>query len=130
VVLSFWLYHQIPLCLPLLTQCTTCCTHLVILDLIRLIILMKEYKLLSSSLCSFLHLFIHQWLYSLFLGPGLFFSYVIFFTQAAGLLARVISPSQGRYLHTGKQTQNKRTHRHPCLEWDSNPRSQRSSERS
>jgi hypothetical protein len=30
----------------------------------------------------------------------------------------------GRYLHTGK-----RTHRHPCLEWDSNPRSQRSSER-
>jgi hypothetical protein len=41
-----------------------------------------------------------------------------------GLLARVISTSQGRYL---TQTQNK--HRHPWLEWDSNPRSQRSSER-
>jgi hypothetical protein len=34
-----------------------------------------------------------------------------------GLLGRVICPSQCRYL---TQTQNK--HRHPCLEWDSNPR--------
>jgi hypothetical protein len=34
------------------------------------------------------------------LGPGLFFSSVIFFTQTVGLLGRVISPSQGRYLHT------------------------------
>jgi hypothetical protein len=42
-----------------------------------------------------------------------------------GLLGRVISPSQGRYL---TQSQNK--HRHPYLEWDSNPRSQRSRERS
>jgi hypothetical protein len=40
------------------------------------------------------------------------------------LHGRVISPSQGRYL---TQTQNK--HRHPYLEWDSNPRSQSSSER-
>jgi hypothetical protein len=31
-------------------------------------------------------------------------------------------PSQGRYLHRTTQTQNKR--RYPCLEWDSNPRSQ------
>jgi hypothetical protein len=30
------------------------------------------------------------------LGPGLFISFVIFFTQAVGLLRRVISPSQGR----------------------------------
>jgi hypothetical protein len=36
--------------------------------------------------------------------------------QSVGLLGREISPSQGRYL---TQTQNK--HRHPCLEWDSNP---------
>jgi hypothetical protein len=36
------------------------------------------------------------------LGPGLFFSFIIFFTQAAGLLGRVISPSQGRYLHIGQ----------------------------
>jgi hypothetical protein len=44
--------------------------------------------------------------------------------QSVGLLGRGISPSQGRYL---AQTQNK--HRHPCLEWDSNPRSQCSSGR-
>jgi hypothetical protein len=31
--------------------------------------------------------------------------------------------------HRTTQTQNKRTHRHPFLEWDSNPLFQRSSER-
>jgi hypothetical protein len=31
--------------------------------------------------------------------------------------------------HRTTQTQNKRTHRHPCFQWDSNSRSQRSSER-
>jgi hypothetical protein len=31
--------------------------------------------------------------------------------------------------HRTTQIQNKRTHKHPCLEWDSNPRSQRSRER-
>jgi hypothetical protein len=31
--------------------------------------------------------------------------------------------------HRTTQTQNKRTHRHPCFEWDSNPRSQHSSKR-
>jgi hypothetical protein len=44
--------------------------------------------------------FSHQWLYSPSLGPGLFFSFVIFFTQTVGLLGRVISPSQGLYLNT------------------------------
>jgi hypothetical protein len=34
------------------------------------------------------------------LGPGLFINFVIIFTQTLGLLGRVISPSQGRYLHT------------------------------
>jgi hypothetical protein len=46
--------------------------------------------------------------------------------HSLGLLGRVISPSQGRYL---TQTQNKHTHKHPCLEWHSNPRSQLPSER-
>jgi hypothetical protein len=46
--------------------------------------------------------FIHQWLYSPLLGPGLFFSFLIFFTQTVGLLGRVISPAQGRYLHIGQ----------------------------
>jgi hypothetical protein len=31
--------------------------------------------------------------------------------------------------HRTTQTQNERTYKHPCLEWDSKPRSQRSSER-
>jgi hypothetical protein len=53
--------------------------------------------------------FIHQWLYSPFLAPGLFLSFLIISTQTVGLLGRVISQSQRRYLHTGKQTQNKRT---------------------
>jgi hypothetical protein len=34
------------------------------------------------------------------LGPGAFFSSVVIFTQAVGLVGRVISPSKGRYLHT------------------------------
>jgi hypothetical protein len=45
---------------------------------------------------------IYQWFYSPLLGPGLFFSFVIFFTQSVGLLGRVFSPSQGRYLYTGQ----------------------------
>jgi hypothetical protein len=36
-----------------------------------------------------------------FVGPGLFFSLVIF-TQTVGLLGQVMSPTQGRYLHTGQ----------------------------
>jgi hypothetical protein len=38
----------------------------------------------------------------------------------------VISPSQGRYLHTGQHKHRINAHGHPCFEWDSNPRSQRS----
>jgi hypothetical protein len=44
----------------------------------------------------FIYSFIHQWLYSPSLGPGLFFSYVNFFTQTVVLLGRGISLSQGR----------------------------------
>jgi hypothetical protein len=40
--------------------------------------------------------------------------------NSVGLLGWVIRPSHGRYL---TQTQNK--HRHPRLDWDSNPRSKR-----
>jgi hypothetical protein len=36
------------------------------------------------------------------LSPGLFFSFVIFFTESVGLLGRASSPSQDRYLHTGQ----------------------------
>jgi hypothetical protein len=48
------------------------------------------------------------------------FSFLIL-RQSAGLLGREISPSPGRYLHKHRIN----AHRHPCLEWDSNPRSQR-----
>jgi hypothetical protein len=37
-----------------------------------------------------------------FLGTDLFFSFVIFFTRTVGPLGRVISPSQGRYVHKGQ----------------------------
>jgi hypothetical protein len=49
------------------------------------------------------------------------------YTQSAGLLGRGISPSQGRYLHTQQHKHRINAHKHPCLEWDSNPRSQCSS---
>jgi hypothetical protein len=51
---------------------------------------------------SFIHSFIHQCLYRPSLGPDLFFSSIILFTQTIELLGRVISPSQGHYLHTGQ----------------------------
>jgi hypothetical protein len=41
---------------------------------------------------------------------------------SVGLLGRRISQSQSRCLHRTTQTRNKRRHRHPCLERDSNPR--------
>jgi hypothetical protein len=53
---------------------------------------------------------------------GCFFSFLIH-TQSVGLLGRVISPSQGRYLHT-EHNRRINANRHWCLELDSNPRSQ------
>jgi hypothetical protein len=57
------------------------------------------------------------------------FSLSLSYTEPVALFGRRISPSQGRYLHRTTQTQNKRIHRHLCLEKESNPRYQRSSER-
>jgi hypothetical protein len=54
---------------------------------------------------------------------GRFFSFLIY-TQSVGLLERGIGPSQGRYLHTEQHKHRINANRHPCLEWDSNPRSQ------
>jgi hypothetical protein len=54
---------------------------------------------------------------------GPFFS-SLSYTQSVGFLVRGISPSQGRYLHTVQHKYRINAHRHPCLEWDSSPRSQ------
>jgi hypothetical protein len=56
-------------------------------------ILLLEIRLISRFVCSV----IQQWHYSPLLGPGPFFSSVIFFTQTVRPLGRVTSPSQGRY---------------------------------
>jgi hypothetical protein len=62
--------------------------------------------------------FIHQWLYSPFVGPWPILQFRDLFTQTVGLLERVTSPSQDFYLYIQRttQTQNKLTHKHPCLE--------------
>jgi hypothetical protein len=57
-----------------------------------------------------------------------FFRFLIY-TQPVGLLGREISPSQDRYLHTEQHKHRIKACRHKSLEWESNPRSQRSSER-
>jgi hypothetical protein len=58
------------------------------------------FRFFPSQMC--IQSFIHQWLYSPLLGPGLFISFIIFFTQTVGLLRRVMNPLQGRHLHTGQ----------------------------
>jgi hypothetical protein len=49
--------------------------------------------------------------------------------ESVRLLGRGISPMQDRCLHTGQHKHKIDAERHPFLEWDSNPRSQRSSGR-
>jgi hypothetical protein len=51
------------------------------------------------------------------------------YRDAVGLLGRSISPSQGRYIHTEQHKHSINAPRHPCPEWDSNPRSHRSNKR-
>jgi hypothetical protein len=63
-------------------------------------------------------------------GPRPLIQFRNHFSQTVGLLGRVISPSQGLYLITGPTKHRKNAYtKHPCLKWDSNPRSQRPSER-
>jgi hypothetical protein len=64
----------------------------------------------------------------LLLGIGRsFLSFLILYT--VGLLRPAISPSRDRCLHAEQHKHRINAHRHPCLEWDSEPKSQFSSER-
>jgi hypothetical protein len=82
----------------------------------------------SINFISF-HSFVHQWLYSPLWGPGLFFSFVIFFYTDGATTWTGDQPAARPLLHTNQHSQNKHTYRLPCLEWDTTPRSQCSSER-
>jgi hypothetical protein len=75
----------------------------------------------------FIYLSVCLWLYSP-CAPWPLFSFLIH-AESVGLLGLGISPSQGPYLHIEQQKHRINVHRHPCLEWDSNPRSQCSRER-
>jgi hypothetical protein len=91
----------------------------------------------SMVICTEHSDFFFHWRYSPNLGLGLppwkypFHFGFLDLRYSVGLLGRVISSSQG--LSTCTQTQkNAHTHRdtkHPCLVWDSNPRSRLPSER-
>jgi hypothetical protein len=86
------------------------------------------------SLCSPKEIIFNgSWAHS---GPRPLIQFRNHFSQKVGPLGRVIRPSQGRYLDTGqdKHRINAYTHTHthtkyPFPEWNSNPRSQRPSER-
>jgi hypothetical protein len=69
---------------------------------------------------------VYLWLYN-HCGSWPFFQFLKIYT--VGLLGRGISPSQGHYLHTEQHKHRINAHRHPCLGWNSNPRSQCSSGR-
>jgi hypothetical protein len=65
-------------------------------------------KSLSHNYTDFLHSFIHSSMALLpFVGPWPLIQFRNNFTQTEGLLGRVISSSQGHYLHRTTQTQNK-----------------------
>jgi hypothetical protein len=51
---------------------------------------------------------IHLWIYRPLLGLGRFFSFLISYTVER-IPGRGISPSQGRYLHTGQHKHRKNT---------------------
>jgi hypothetical protein len=75
--------------------------------------------------------FLYPFLFYCTLTVSRFFHFLWICTQSAGLLGRVMDPSQGHYLNT-EQHKHRKTHthtKHPCPKWNSNPRSQRPSER-
>jgi hypothetical protein len=76
-----------------------------------------------------IYLSTYLWLYDPLLDLGRSFSFLFLYT--VGRTPWTANQPVARPLptHRTPQTQNKCIHRHPCLEWNSNPRSRRSSER-
>jgi hypothetical protein len=72
-----------------------------------------------------IYLSVCLWLYSPLLDLGRF-SVPESYTQSLGLFRRRISPSKRLCLYTEQYIHRINAHRHPCLEWDSNPRPQSS----
>jgi hypothetical protein len=70
---------------------------------------------------------IYLWLYSPLLGLGRFFSFLIFLRSQYDSLDGG-SARRKAATYTQNNINTEKTHTQPCLEWDSNPRSQRSSE--
>jgi hypothetical protein len=109
------------------------CTEMFYVEIFQVPVLeVKPSKSLAANSHSMIdlsiYLSIYLWLYSPLLGLGGFFSLFIFYTAGRAPWMG-ISLSRGRYLHTGRYKHRINAHGYPCLERDSNPRSQRSSER-
>jgi hypothetical protein len=69
----------------------------------------------------------YKWFCSLLLGLGRFLSFFLISYTVSRSIGRRMSPPQGPYVQKGQREQNKRSHRHPCLEWGLNQRPQHSS---
>jgi hypothetical protein len=76
----------------------------------------------SLSIYVSIYLSIYLWLYNSWLLAHFLISWSL--TESARPLGRGISPSEGRYLHTGQHKHKIKAHRPPCLKRDSNPLTQ------
>jgi hypothetical protein len=66
----------------------------------------------SNFFMHILQSFFFRWLSQPIQSPSLLFSSLIIFSQTVGLLGRVISQSQGRYLNTGQHKQRINAYTH------------------